>query len=90
MGILEDLSLRLTSGRLDENKQLAIVDALSGETDANKAYELALQLLLTTPEFHSTSTVDPFSQATPASPPQGTPRSDYKVVIHLILFGAYC
>lgn len=87
--IVDELSLRLTSGRLEQDKQVAIVDAVSSESDAMKAYELALQLLLTTPEYHSTSYIDPFAEETEATMPEGTPRSDYKAVIHLMLFGGY-
>lgn len=85
--IISDLSLLLTSGRLVEEKQVAILDALSSEPNATKAYELALQLIVTTPEFHSTSNVDPYADIDPSSEPQGEPKSDYKAVIHIMLFG---
>jgi len=84
---VKDLSLLLTGGRLADQKRIAIVEALNNVPNDNSAFELALQLILTTPEFHSTSLADPQAKPAPDLPPKGEPKSEYKAVIHLMLTG---
>lgn len=82
-----ELSIILTGGRLAEKKRIAIVEALNSEPNSALAFELALQLIVTTPEFHSTSLVDPNATPSPNSGSVGEPKSEYKAVIHLTLEG---
>jgi hypothetical protein len=85
-----DLATLLTSGRLNSAKQVAIMQTANRETDPDKAFELALQLLLTTPEFHSTNGWEAKFDSTPsdtAQNPASSSQEGYKVVIHLELDG---
>lgn len=86
MQYLDELSILLTGGRLSQGKKTEILDAVNGQTDT-RAYELALELILTTPEYHSYSNIDPFASEPPEPAPKGEPGSDYKVVIQIMLFG---
>lgn len=52
-----DLALLLTAGRLSDSNLDIIVDACSAELNNRKKTQCMLQLIVTTAEFHSTSTV---------------------------------
>jgi uncharacterized protein (DUF1800 family)/uncharacterized protein (DUF1501 family) len=88
--IVRDLSLLLTSGRLAEDKQQIIVTEMTKQSNPRNAYQLALQLIASSPEFHSTSTTDVLSPAEkiPKAPVIMTPPNPgYKAVIHLFFVG---
>ena len=90
--MVRDLSYLLTGGRLMQAKQLAIVSAIAAQPNATSKYQLALQLLVSSPEFHSTSSVDLLAPAEKPPPPPKTvvpPTQDYKVVI-LLMFRGGC
>jgi hypothetical protein len=84
---LDELSILLTGGRLSPGKKTQILDAVAGQTDDTRAYEYVLELILTTPEYHSYANIDPFAGPPPQPAPKGPAGDDYKVVIHLMLFG---
>lgn len=87
-GIVRDLSTLLTSGRLGEEKQSIIASASLREPDPNEAFQLALQLLITTPEFHTTNKVgEPTTTVSGPGQNTGSPQQGYKAVIHLTLKG---
>merc|ERR1712242_631536 len=57
--VVDELATLLTSGRLSSKKRKIIANAyrqkLDNNDDAQAALRLAMQLMLTTPEFHSTN-----------------------------------
>jgi len=81
------LSVLLTSGRLTDKKRNLIVDAVRSKSDPNLALNLAIQLIITTPEFHTTSLADPYQKPKDDPPPRLPPSSEYKAVIHIFLRG---
>ena len=88
--VVSKLSTLLTSGRLSaENKQV-IIDAYNEKLpDADAALRLAQQLILTSPEFHSTNTVKLSGnvRGQPELPePSGVP---YKAIVY-VMFGGGC
>jgi hypothetical protein len=66
-----------------------IVAAVQSEKDPNNAVALAKQLVLTSPEFHSTSKIDPRATGKKMTKPQlkQVQKAGYKVVIQLALVG---
>lgn len=87
---LRELSLLLTSGRLSERKIENIYKATEGEVQDDIAWKRGLQLMLSTPEFHSTNMLDSIPQARTKrkTTSRGIPlESGYKAVIHLVLRG---
>ena len=88
--MVRDLSHLLTGGRMTAGKQQAITLEVATQPNATSQYQLALQLLTSSPEFHSTSSFDPLAPA--EKPPKAPsnivpPTNDYKVVIHLMFRG---
>jgi uncharacterized protein (DUF1501 family)/uncharacterized protein (DUF1800 family) len=87
--MVQELSNLLTGGRLTDAKRQTIVNSIAA-LNATKAYQMALQLIASSPEFHSTSRVDPLAPADkpPIIPTDTTPPTPgYKAVIHLALRG---
>ncbi|KAL7569362.1 hypothetical protein ACA910_010449 [Epithemia clementina (nom. ined.)] len=88
--IIDQLSLLLTSGRLSSSSRGIVTAAYQDElasTDHERAIIRAQQLILTTPEFHTTGRVKPTgaSRAEPSIPnPTGKP---YKAVVFLMMGG---
>ena len=88
--LVRDLSNLLTGGRLNTEKQNAIIAEIAKQPNAMRSYEEALQLLLTTPEFHSTNTVDqlaPIEQELDEVDPTTPPQPGYRAVMHLFFRG---
>lgn len=81
------LSVLLTSGRLTGQKRALIVETVKSKSDAHQALQLAMQLIVTTPEFHATSLTDPHVKAVEEPPPPLPPGPEYKAVIHIFLSG---
>lgn len=87
---LRELSLLLTSGRLRDNKIDNILKAIEGESQDETAWKRGLQLMLSTPEFHSTNMLDsiPHARTKKTTSSRGIPlEKGYKAVIHLVLRG---
>jgi uncharacterized protein (DUF1501 family) len=87
--MVQELSNLMTGGRMTDAKQQTIVNAIT-TLNATKAYQMALQLIVSSPEFHSTSRVDALAPADkPPIIPTDTlpPTPGYKAVIHLALRG---
>jgi uncharacterized protein (DUF1501 family) len=88
--MVQELSNLLTGGRMSDSKQLTIVNEIAMQPNATRAYHMALQLIASSPEFHSTSIVDPLAPSDkPPKIPTDTepPQPGYKAVIHLVLRG---
>jgi len=94
--VVSELSTILTSGRLGiENKQIikdAYIDELNdtAATDPSEnALRLALQLILTSPEFHTTNLVAKTGALrTQPDPPQAS-GAPYKAIVY-VMFGGGC
>ena len=87
--VVNELSTLLTSGRLsNENKQVikaANVEKLVHGADA--ALRLAQQLVLTTPEFHTTNTLK-FSGGLRGEPePPQASGAPYKAIVYVMFAG---
>ena len=88
--MVRDLSYLLTGGRLNPEKQNAIIAEIAKQPNAMRSYEEALQLLLTSPEFHSTNSVDrlaPLETQSDDVDSTTPPEPGYKAVVHLFLRG---
>lgn len=88
--IVSELADLLTGGRLsDENKQfiVTVYNTWYQSNGPEDAFRIALQLIVTSPEFHTTSLVNP--TATKREPePQPEPNEEpYKAIVYIHLFG---
>jgi uncharacterized protein (DUF1501 family) len=88
--MVRDLSYMLTAGRMTEGQQSIIVNEIAQQPNSTFAYRLALQLIASSPEFHSTSSIDalpPVEKIPRAPAPKSPPNPGYKVLIHLSFVG---
>lgn len=88
---LSELSTLLTGGRFDSKKIQIVQDAISTEPDPEKAWRMAAKLMVTSPEYHTTSLTDSSTelngQPSPSSITGTAGSTSYKAVIHLQLMG---
>ena len=88
--MVRDLSYLLTGGRMTERQQQIIVSEITKQPNPTSAYKLALQLIASTPEFHSTSSLDtlPPAEKVPKAPVTiSPPTPGYKAIIHFFFVG---
>jgi uncharacterized protein (DUF1800 family) len=95
--IIAKLSTLLTCGRLSADKQARIAAAIAADaggadiSDTGSASRLAMNLILTSPEFHATnretSQTAKSSADSPGNPAYNVAQAEYKAVIHLFLDG---
>ncbi|KAL7569392.1 hypothetical protein ACA910_010477 [Epithemia clementina (nom. ined.)] len=88
--IVDQLSLLMTSGRLSSTSRTIIQQAYEEKkatSDHAKAIIRAQQLILTTPEFHTTGRVAPISKARPQPSTPNPTGKPYKAVVLLMLHG---
>ena len=92
---IDEMSLLLTGGRLSDHARQIIVaeyeKELSRYGDEEKAMRVAQQLLVITPEFHSTSLNDIKDEGGMREVVEeevAKVPSDYKAVVYLMMFGA--
>jgi uncharacterized protein (DUF1501 family)/uncharacterized protein (DUF1800 family) len=88
--IVNELSTLLTGGRLsDANKQI-IKDAYDSEFDKYAALMMAQQLVVTSPEFHTSGAiVERNGESRPQQPLPQPSQEPYKAVIFLMLAGGF-
>ena len=89
--IVDDLCGLLTSGRMGNSNRSIIKDAYSGAlhagSDADSALRVAQQLIVSSPEYHTTGTVsNGRTKKSYGSVPTKTCKK-YKAVVHLLLEG---
>ncbi|KAL7541246.1 hypothetical protein ACHAXR_012136 [Thalassiosira sp. AJA248-18] len=87
--ILDELVVLLTAGRLSESNRNLIKSVMNQyfSSDVGKAVRIAQQLLISTPEFHSTSIprkLDSVREVTGYDTPPSTP---YKALVVLVMSG---
>jgi hypothetical protein len=87
---IDDLSTLLTAGRLSpENKQV-LADAHSYFTQhygPDRGDRVMIELLSTTPEFHSTNTIRKTGLPRTLTPQPMSTSTDYKAIVYVDLFG---
>lgn len=85
--VVDELSLLLTAGRLNEASRSVIANAYANAGDYSDGLRLAQKLMFSTPEFQSTNVFDAGSELRPdvEFPPPSSKR--YKAVIYLKLDG---
>ena len=90
-GIVDELALLFTPGRLSpENRQtmIDILDALEEDTsDLDAPLRLAQQLMVTTPEFHTLNFIRRTGEARTPPPPPAAPSKSYKAIVFFFLAG---
>ena len=86
---INELDLLLTGGRLSEENKAFILDRYTQTLVSNpeNAMKIAQQLILSSPEFHTTNIVRKTSGERQASQASGSTTEPYKAVINLYLFG---
>jgi len=86
--VVEELDMLLTNGRLSaENKQILVNAYNSKLPDEAAALRMVQQLIVSSPEFHTSNAVRPSGspRSIPESPPpKGVP---YKAIVYLMLAG---
>ncbi len=85
--IADDLSELLTAGRLSSDNLLKIVVACSTEPDQGSKKRCMTQLIVTTGEFHSTSTVTQNGEERVTDVPSVTSTEPYKAIVYFFLSG---
>lgn len=88
--IIDDLATLLTSGRLSQTNRALIEAQYSGvfqSEGAEAALRVAQQLLVTTPEFHTTSLNRPSNGTRDPSEASGTTEESYKAIVYVYMFG---
>lgn len=85
--VVNELATLLTSGRLNEKSREIISEEFSKAEDEQAGLRIAQQLMLTTPEFHSTSLTNFSGEPRPdlVTPPPSD--REFKAVIYLHFFG---
>ena len=88
--VVDELSTLITSGRLSKASRELIAEQYNtvyASDGAEIALRMAQQMLVTTPEFHSTNVVRPTGENRTADAASGTTDEPYKAIVHLYLFG---
>lgn len=92
-GIVDDLSTLLTSGRLEEKKRQVIKEAYEDTITRGKSTKEALinaqQLIVASPEFHSTNLGHTIDEPRASSAMPAPTNIPYKAVILVMLPGGY-
>ncbi|KAL3937927.1 MAG: hypothetical protein SGBAC_007063 [Bacillariaceae sp.] len=87
---IDELSLLLTSGRLGDENKIIVLDqynrVLASDT-ADKALQVAQQLIVNSPEFQTSSIVRKSGSPRASHGSVGSTSEPYKVVINVNLFG---
>ena len=86
-GIVDELALLLTSGRLTSTYRKTLFDIIATASDISTGIKTAQKLIATSPAFHATSLVLPLLADKP-EPPVPTPSGKpYKAVVYVNLAG---
>jgi len=88
--VVDELALLLTSGRLNAESRKIITEAYDEAPDTTAGLRIAMQLVTTTPEYHTTNAISFSGEAVPTpTPPQTDGSSSYKAIVFLF-FGGGC
>ena len=92
--VVSELALLLTAGRMSTANQNAIENAYANSFSnggAELALQVALVLMISSPEFHATNIIQP-NHAEPRAPspvPEQNETVPYKAVVHVNLFVSF-
>lgn len=85
--IIEELATLLTAGRLNDESKQIIKDHFDNAADDGYGLRLAQQLIVSTPEFHSTDLLQFSGEKRPPPQPPQTSSNPYKAVVYILLEG---
>jgi hypothetical protein len=85
--VVDKLSLLLTSGRMSPSNREIIGQLFEEEVDIEKALRLAQELIIMTPEFHTTGIVTKNGETRGEIPAATKTCKRHKAVIHIMLKG---
>ena len=85
--VIDKLSLLLTSGRMSPTSREIVGQIFEEEDDAEKALRLAQQLIIMTPEFHTTGIVTQNGETRGEIPTATKTCKRHKAVVHIMLKG---
>lgn len=88
--VIDDLATLTTSGRLSQANRDIILEQYESVVQSEgveAALRVVQQLIATTPEFHTTSLVQPSGENRTSTPPSGSTEEPYKAVVYVFLFG---
>uniref|UniRef100_A0A7S1G156 DUF1501 domain-containing protein n=1 Tax=Corethron hystrix TaxID=216773 RepID=A0A7S1G156_9STRA len=85
--IVNELDILLTQGRLSTKSQQIIVEAINRANSFEEGLRMAQKLIITTPEYHSTSILEMsgLTRAETVAPPE--PKAAYKSLVYIMLNG---
>lgn len=86
-GIIDDIATLLTSGRMSVENRNILKNAYLSEQDPDKAFRLAQQLGVSSPEFHTTGMMKSSGKSREESLPVLKPCKKHKAVVHILLAG---
>ena len=89
-GIVDELALLLTGGKLNSASRTLIQNAYTTETAANGAasgLRYAQKLMIATPEYHSTNAVSEKGEDRPDPPDPQPSTKEYKAIVFVNLHG---
>ena len=87
VSVVDELAMLLTAGRLNQETREIIQKEYSNAVDQESGLRLAQQLVVTSPEFHSTNFIE-FSGSAREKPEEKAPSSnEYKSITYLLLGG---
>merc|ERR1712157_594871 len=88
--IINELSTLLTAGRLSDVNKNIIKGMFDAQEDKSAAFMMAQQLIVTSPEFHTTGAVVQRSGLSrPVPTPPQTSQEPYKAVVFILLSGGF-
>ena len=86
-GIVDELALLLTGGRLSSNSREVVKLAYGQTSGADKKLRMAMKLVMTAPEFHTTGIFKSINEARPEPPQPPEPSFPYRALVYVNLDG---
>ena len=86
-GVVDELALLLTGGRLNSDARKIIKDAYNGEGNTAKGLNVAQKLMVTTAEFHTSSLFETNTSLRPDLERKPPSNRQYKALIYVKLDG---
>lgn len=86
-GVVDEMATLLTSGRLSVENREILIDAYNAASNPGIGIRDVQQLLITSPEFHSTNTIKRKGESRPAYKPPEKSEEPYKAMIFIMLAG---
>ena len=88
--VVDEMATLLTAGRLNEDSRNIIANEIGNDSVNDAELRIAQQLMIVTPEFHSTSLIDFTGEERQLPEPEPMdPDKPYKAVVFLMLEGGF-